>query len=322
MVKRTWPVILILLLALGCSKNVDKATNIDKETHSQAEALFEELETPSNTIIVKTEALQIRAPQAGEAVVVEIDTFRVFNDAVSLKEAEIQTRNFVRELALSKALPYDVSLTSLTSSMYVERNQRFDESVAKGVFMMSSSAGRFLKEEFLRKEPIFLPESHSIKYRIHSRSTILPLEKVYNPSMSLKVDLSETLIRSGERIEMELSSNSDGYLYLFDFLSDGSVALVFPRQDMQDNYIEAGQSWKQELGVICEPDKDFIIETLYFVFSKEPIQAWEKFKTNKNEYEIYFSAGEESFILFQNWLAQSDPAKRVEKMVQLHIYSD
>lgn len=328
------------LLLSACSGNKKKVLNSGRDGSStvdkqRSEQVFNELEgkpAPQQpqpkpqgaevapNVVASTASPSAPLPKPGEAIVVEIDTFRVFNDSVSLKDAETQTRNFVRELALDKALPSDVSLTSLTTTMYVERNARFDESAARGIFMMSSSAGRFLKEEFLKREPSFDVKSHSMKYRMHYRAQVMPLEKTYNPSMNLQVKLSETLLKDGEEFKISVTSNTDGYLYFFDFLSDNSVALVFPNQDLSDNRIRANQKWEQDAVAVCDPQKDFTIETLYFVFSADPIVGWESFRSNRSATQLVFSAGEESFILFQNWLARSDPKRRVEKMAQIHIY--
>jgi hypothetical protein len=81
--------------------------------------------------VVVSTAAATPAPKPGEAIVVEIDSFKVFSDTVSPSEARIQTRNMMRELALEKALPADISITGMSTSMYVERNDRFDESTPR-----------------------------------------------------------------------------------------------------------------------------------------------------------------------------------------------
>lgn len=296
---------------------------------SRSNALFEELEgggrAPESQVRDGQASSNIRIskqtlPQAGETVVVEIDTFKVFNYGVSIREAESQTREMVRQLAMERALPADISLSTLSATMYVERNARFDESAAVGVFMMSSSAGRFLEEEFLRKEPVFDNKANSLVYRMHYRAKILPLERSYNPSMHLKLKLSETLLKDREDFTISLIPSVAGYLYFFDFLSDSSVALVYPNADYRDNYLRAGENWEQKLSAVCDPNSDYSIETLYFVFSMDPIAGWEDFRSNRNSQDFVFSAGEESFILFQNWLAKSNPMRRIEKMAQVNIF--
>lgn len=319
---------LILLGACTANKSQAASDGLESgESKQRSEQLFDELDGKStgngSSSLVQPQAIGNRTVKytpslkPGDLVVVEIDTCMVFNETVSLKEAESMTRSFVRELALGRALPADITLTSLITNMYMERNNSFDESVAQGIFMLSSSAGRFVKEEFLLKEPSF--EAHNLKYRIHYRAHILPQQKVYNPSMALGVELSETLLKHGETFKIQIKTNSDGYLYGFDFLADDSVTMFFPTQNHSNNRISAGQAWIQDAVAICDPGREITIETLYFVFSKDPISGWENFRSNRNAEDLVFSAGEESFTMFQNWLAQSDPGRRVEKLAQIHI---
>ncbi|MCK9435001.1 MAG: DUF4384 domain-containing protein [Candidatus Cloacimonetes bacterium] len=322
-----------LILLGACTANQSQAASDgleSRESKQRSQQVFDELDGKSSgkgsSSFVPPQAMgkptvkHTPAPKQGDLVVVEIDTCMVFNETVSLKEAENLTRNFVRELALDRALPADITLTSLITNMCMERNDSFDESVAQGIFMLSSSAGRFVKEEFLRKEPSF--EAQKLRYRIHYRAHILPQQKVYNPSMALGVELSETLLNHGETFQIQIRTNSDGYLYGFDFLADNSVTLFFPTQNRSNNRIAAGQAWIQDAVAICDPDREITIETLYFVFSKDPIAGWENFRSNRNAEDLVFSAGEESFTMFQNWLAQSDPGRRVEKLAQIHILRD
>lgn len=301
------------------------------ETREAAQRLTDEMDgktepvrTATAPILQAKPKLTVPIPQVkpGQTVSVEVDTFRVYNDDISLKEARAQTLQFVRQLALEKALPTEISITSLTATMLVEHNARYDESVATGIFMLSSSAGRFVREELLFAEPEFERKSSSLRYRMHYRAQIVPLEKLYNPSLRLDVQISETLLKDGDEFSLALTPNASGYLYLFDFLSDGSATLVFPNQDMPDNSLQAGRKWQQNLRAVSDPQRDYCIETLYFVYSLEPISGWEDFRSNRSAGDLVFSAGEESFILFQNWLSRSDPLKRVEKMAQLHIFSN
>ncbi|MDY0151233.1 MAG: DUF4384 domain-containing protein [Candidatus Cloacimonas sp.] len=319
--------LLFCLLGFGCARNAANADKSRKENpteiQKQADKLFSELEggkevpgrVSSNPLTNST-----YIPKPGQMVSVEIDTFRVYNDNTSVKDARAQTLQFIRQCAMEKALPTEVNLTSLTASMAVERNAQYDESIATGIFMMSSSAGRFVKEEILKATPVFEQASNTLRYAMHYRAEILPVEKVFNPSLTLDIALSETLIKSGENFSLAITPNADGYLYLFDFYADGSAALVFPTVDNAENSLRANEKWNRTLGAICDPEKDYSIETLYFVYSTKPINGWEDFRSNRSAQELVFSAGEESFIMFQQWLGKCDPVIRIEKMAQLHIF--
>ncbi len=251
---------------------------------------------------------------------VEVDTFRVFNDTVSLQQAREQTLAFAREVALQKALPVDVTINTLFTDMYVERNANFDEQAAKSVFMLSSSAGRFQSEKVLEERPVFDQASRSLRCHIRYQAEVVRLPRAYNSAYDLRVSISNTLLRDGDRFEATATANQDGHLYIFDFLPDNSVTLAFPTRLHPDNRIEAGEPWRQQLGAAILPGRDVCVETLYFVFSADPISGWEDFCANASPSDYALSGGEDSFIKFQTWLGRGDPSKRVEKLAQLHIF--
>lgn len=253
------------------------------------------------------------------SVAVEIDTFYVFTEDVSLKDARAKALQWTRESALNQALPMEIAITSLTTDMYVEKNDDFDENTARSIFMMSSSAGRFIEEKLLRTAPVFEGKGSTYKYSISYQATIQPMEKAYNSALDLSVELSNTLLKDGAEFELAVTANQDGYLYIFDFLADNSVTLVYPNLTMKTNTVRKNQPWKQNLTAAADPSREITIETLYIVYSTEPISGWENFRANTSSQDLVFTAGDESFILFQKWLGRSNPANRVEKMAQLHI---
>lgn len=251
---------------------------------------------------------------------VEVDTSRAYPTSMAPAKAKADMLLWMRELALEKALPQNIHLTSLTTDMYVERNKDFDEATARSIFMMSSSAGLIVREEVLDEDTIFPKKSDVYRYKMKYRATVVPQEKVYNSDLDLKVELSETSLRNNEEFDLSVTANQDGFLYIFDFLPDNSVALCFPTLSYENNRVKAKEPWKQRMGVKIAEGDEHSIETLYFVFSTEAIEGWYQFSSNRDSENLVFSAGQQSFTLFQNWLFKSDPARRVEKMVQLHIF--
>lgn len=318
----------LILVMAGCAGNKESPAADAGASSSQAEMAFANMEgrpvsqasfQASQPGSAGSETIRIEA-EAGGKVSVKIDTFRVFNASVSLQEAREQTLAFVREVALQKALPVDVTINTLITDMYVERNYEFDEQTAKSIFMLSSSAGRFVGERVLEGRPVFDEAAHSLSYHIRYKAVVQRLPKTYNSALDLKVRLSNTLLRDGERFEVAATANSDGYLYIFDFLPDQSVTLAFPTRLYPNNRIEAGEPWTQQLAAVVLPGREHSIETLYFVFATEPIAGWEDFCANVSASDYALSGGEGSFIQFQTWLGRGDPSRRVEKLAQLHIY--
>jgi len=251
---------------------------------------------------------------------VEVDTSRAYPTSMAPAKARADMLAWMRELALEKALPQNVHLTSMISDVYVERNNDFDEATARSVFMVSSSAGLIVREEVLDENTIFPKKSDVYRYKMKYRATVEALDKTYASGLDLKVEISETNLRHNEEFDLSVTASRDGFLYIFDFLPDNSVALSFPTLSFENNRIKANEPWQQKMTAVIEEGEEHSIETLYFVFSTEAIAGWYDFRSNRDANDLVFSAGQESFTMFQNWLFKSDPAKRVEKMAQLHIF--
>lgn len=209
---------------------------------------------------------------------VDLDGTFIYSTSVSIQEARNQSLQAMRKAALEKSLPQDITVSSLISNMSVEINARFDERIAASVFMNSTSSGRIMEEKVLRAEPLFDSKQQLFKYRMRYRASILPLKAVYNPSLELKVVLSEVMLSDGDEFNLSLFPNQDGYLYMFDFYPDNTVAMVFPTLVLEDNYLPKHKAWQQKLTAVVAPGQQHSIETLYFVFSTEPIAGWESLK--------------------------------------------
>jgi hypothetical protein len=108
--------------------------------------------------------------------------------------------------------------------------------------------------------------------------------------MSLQVKISNTLLKDGDEFQISITPNTDGYLYFFDFLSDSSIALVVPNQDMKDNFSKPGRNGNK-------PWERSVIPTRK-TRSRRCISssAWThrrlgRFQSNRNADNIVFSAG-------------------------------
>jgi len=72
---------------------------------------------------------------------------------------------------------------------------------------------------------------------------VKPLEQGPPGRVELKVDKGcGALYRYGEKLNVEVWAEKDGYLTLFDFWPDGTAHIIFPNQYHQDNYIQ-GNRW-------------------------------------------------------------------------------
>ncbi|MCB5224825.1 MAG: DUF4384 domain-containing protein [Candidatus Cloacimonadaceae bacterium] len=316
----------LLLLMAGCASVGKNAATNDAEAsragaarafHEEGSDVLEPHFTTGKSLPKQNQQIVSGAQVPGSRVTVEIDTFFVYGFETSPQEAREKSLARTRELALQKALPVDVSISTMVTDIYVEINDKFDEHMAKSIFMLTSSAGRFENETLVRSKTTV--GSDFMRCEISYKADIIQLPRAYNSEYNLKVELSETLLRDGERFWVHATANRDGYLYVFNVLADNSVALVFPSRLFPDNRVWAQEPWSQRLGAATLPDRDHSIETLYFIYSAREITGWEDFSINSEDGFID-PADDQSFIKFQRWLGRGDPGLRVEKLAQLHIF--
>lgn len=317
----------MLLLATGCATTSKKVKSNDAEaSRSAAEKAFQEeaspalepIQSPGKAASKQTQETVSGLTSPNSKVTVELDTFFVYDQNTSPREAREKSLVQIRELALQKALPVDVSISTMVTDMYVEINEKFDEHAAKSVFMLSSSAGRFENEKVIHLTSTV--ENDLIRCDISYEADIIKVPKAYNSEYNLKVELSETLLRDGQYFWVSATANRDGYLYVFDILSDHIVTIVFPSKLFPDNQIWAKEPWRQRFGAATMPDRDYSIETLYFIYSAREISGWEDFSVDLERGRSFDFDKVQSFVRFQKWLGRSDPSLRVEKLAQLHIF--
>jgi hypothetical protein len=66
-------------------------------------------------------------------------------------------------------------------------------------------------------------------------------------TLGARIRPDDRLYRSGEGLTIELASERDGYLVLFDLAADGSVILVLPRPGQETFAIKSAQSYRVPL---------------------------------------------------------------------------
>lgn len=264
--------------------------------------------------------IAITSISAVDAVPVQIDAKMTFSDNTSIRAAKTELLSSARQNALEMAIPANLSVATLLTSMYSEQGYEIDERVAQSVFVNSTMAGFFTNEDFSFREPVF--SQSSFELQIIYRAEIIPRYENLNQSNLFDLRLDECYIQSGSTVTVEIKPYTTGYFYIFNFMSDNSVILLYPNLTSADNKITTKES--RILTFTAFKDKAYgssvTVETIYAIYSQKEIFGWQKFKNNVNSQNIVFSAGEESFLLFQKWLSSADFSSIEEEITQIHIY--
>jgi hypothetical protein len=81
-------------------------------------------------------------------------------------------------------------------------------------------------------------------YRIRIKALVEPLYPEKGKGLLTKLNLSRTKLREGEEVKIYYETNSDCYIYLFSVAADGSVTLLFPNSQNQENKVAAGKVYE------------------------------------------------------------------------------
>ncbi len=259
-----------------------------------------------------------------------VDTSLVFPNSIAPEKARQEALMAARAAGLEQALPQEISFTSLLSDIMDETAGVAFEKSTWSTFARSSVTGHLIDEKILSTtlEPI---KGNAYSYRIVLEARVVPVKGERDPSLYLELEVNERLLAAGDELVVRARPSRDGYLYVFDFLSDNSVMLMFPNAYMTDHAVAAG-TWleiptRQERDrgihyrVAVAPEVPTANETIYAVFTRQPIADISSLIDVQEGYAT-FSAGDESFTTFQRWLWEIPLGQRVEKAVQIHIVND
>jgi len=169
-----------------------------------------------------------------------VDTTLVFPTSVSPRKARQQVLQTARGAGLEQALPQKVSFTSLLSDIMDETAGAAFEKSTWSTFALSSVTGHLVDEKILSTDLQQL-EGGAYRYRIVLEARVVPVKGERDPSLRLELEVNERLLKAGDELVIRARTSTDGYLYVFNFLSDNSVMLMFPSAAMPDNAVSAGE---------------------------------------------------------------------------------
>lgn len=313
--------IIVLTLLIGCSI----PQQFTRDQKNQVNQAFAELDTTidasQKTKNHKPVPPEKTGPRSGW---VTIDTTMQFPATVSYASAKSKIIQAARAAAVRKMIPERVSVSSLLTDMMGQTGETPEENTVWSTFALSAVSGYITDEKIVEVSPHFGNED---LFDVHlvMELYIKQVTGERDPGLALSLQLADPYLRAGETLDLTVSASQPGYLYLFNFLSDNSVVLLFPNQHQPDNYIKPntpidvfGEGLKYR--VMPAPGENATVETLYGVLCKKPVSNLEQFRKAGSKEQIVFSAGQETYSQLQKWLYQIPLSQRTEKAVQIHIF--
>ena len=313
--------VVVITVLVGCS--IPPQFTSDRK--NQVDQAFSELDTTRNSSKELNKRTTAAPKSTGaQSGWVTIDTTMQFPATVSLAGAKSEIIRAARAAAVRKMVPEKVSVTSLLTDMMSQTGETPDENTVWSTFALSAVSGYITEEKIVEISPRF-GEGDIFDVHLTMKLYIKQVTGERDPGYTLNLDLADPYLQAGEALDLTVSASHPGYLYLFNFLSDNSVVLLFPNAHQPDNYIKPntpidvfGEGLRYR--VMPAPGEDATVETLYGVLCKKPVSNLEQFRKAGSKDQVVFSAGQETYSQLQRWLSQIPLSQRTEKAVQIHIF--
>jgi hypothetical protein len=114
-----------------------------------------------------------------------------------------------------------------------------------------------------------------------------------DPTFTIDANLNKDYFKEKDDLELQVTSSKDCHLTIFNIMSDGNVATIFPNKYRENNFLKANQKFnlpnanEKEFGLKFElnllPNKQEDTEIIKIIATKYPIN----FKVNSNFQNAY-----------------------------------
>jgi hypothetical protein len=262
---------------------------------------------------------------------VTVDTTLSFSTATSMDQARIETLALCRKLAIKKVVPQSIEVYSHFYRNQTENNDYYKDITALSSFVISANSGLIVDEKIIKGKPIVMDNSSSFDYQMTLKARIEAVEGERDPTIYIKLWVDQNNLKSGDALVLHAESSIDGYLYLFWFYADNSVAMLFPNEYSKNNRVFKNHTLnipserEQKNGLAYRvaglSDRDISVETVYAVLTKQKVANVDELIQIGTDLQNNL-AGEKSYTDFQQWLSRTPLSQRDEKALQITISKD
>ena len=311
---------------MGCTNAPAPDPNAQDPNKTAKEADFKKFDTKIGiTEKDKGDATAMAIYRTGEPGWVEVEHTLPFNGKVPIDQAKQELLQYLRNEAVSKKIPPTVEVTSLLTDMMSESGGVASEQTAWSGFFKSTVSGVITAEEILFDGfPEEIPNGY--KKTMKLKAYVEPVKGNRDPGFTVKAELSDNTLSSGEELLFSLTPTQDSYLYAFNLMADHSVLLVFPNDYMPDNHLSAGETVQipdpnmrgyVRFRVGTMPGEELTTESIYVVCTKDIVTMADDLPRIGTSMPA--SGDSKSFIRLQRWLTNIPLDRRVEKNLVYHV---
>ena len=146
------------------------------------------------------------------------------------KEVKDRARRDAQSKAVEKAVGTFIKSHTLVSNYQLAED-----------LIYAAVRGKITKEEIITSD---WDTKERNLYRIKIKALIEPVYPERGEGLSTKLSLSKTDLKEGEEVKIFYQVSKDSFVYLFSIAADGSVTLLLPNSNMQDNFTRAERAYQ------------------------------------------------------------------------------
>jgi hypothetical protein len=174
--------------------------------------------------------LPLVAHAVEKSVWVEINGEAYMGEIETQKEVKDRAKRDAESKAVEKAVGVFIKSHTLVSNSVIAED-----------LIYAAVRGKITKEEIITSD---WDAKERNLYRIKIKALVEPVYPERGEGLSVKLSLSKTDLKEGEEVNIFYQVSEDSYVYVFSIATDGSVTLLLPNSNMQDNFTKAGRAYQ------------------------------------------------------------------------------
>lgn len=256
-----------------------------------------------------------------------VDTTALFPKTTAPAVARLALLNGARQAAIEKVLPLRANVAGLNA---VLRGDSLQDQALFSSFIITTQLGNVVEEVILKDEIIPL-HGGDFRYHLQGKFKVETVIGEPDPSFVVRAWVDDNLLHAGDEVILKVRCSRPGYLYVFDFMADGQVLLVYPHPDLAQVSLAADQT--VEIPTPAQRRRGFHLrvqplarrrvthESLYVLVTRKPLAAIESFPRIARGQVPLVAGNDPYFLRLQKILSRIPLDQRTEAQVPLIITS-
>jgi len=256
-----------------------------------------------------------------------VDTTALFPKTTAPVVARQALLNGLRQAAIEQVSPLRANVAGLNA---VLRGDSLQDLALFSSFIITTQLG-VVVEEVILKDEIEPLHGGDFRYHLKGKFKIETVRGDPDPSFVVRAWVDDNLLHAGDEVVLKVRCSRPGYLYVFDFMADGQVLLVYPHPDLAQVTLAADQTIEIptlaqrrrgfHLRVQSLPGQRVTHESLYVLVTRKPLAAIESFPRIARGQVPLVAGNDPYFLRLQKILARIPLNQRAEAQIPLIITS-